>query len=126
MALFPAPELPAQRLEILSGASRQVHLRGGATVVCVSGSLLVVEPPYRSEVPPGRHLPPPVRLNAGESYPLPEGGPLMLTALCRSQAICLDVPSAGQRFWAVARGVFRAVSKNNRQNGLGALHKISK
>ncbi|CAB3730284.1 hypothetical protein LMG3458_04780 [Achromobacter deleyi] len=126
MALFPAPELPAQRLEILSGASRQVHLRGGATVVCVSGSLLVVEPPYRSEVPPGRHLPPPVRLNAGESYPLPEGGPLVLTALCRTQAICLDVPSPAQRFWAIARGVFRAVSKNNRQNGLGALHKISK
>ncbi|RBL81093.1 hypothetical protein DDE05_46820 [Streptomyces cavourensis] len=126
MALFPAPELPAQRFDILSGATRQVHLRSGATVVCVSGSLLIVEAPYRAEVPPGRHLPPPVRLNAGESYPLPQGGPLVLTALGRAQAICLDVPGPWQRFWAVVRSIFGVIRKNNRQNGLGALHKISK
>lgn len=126
MALFPTPDMPAQRFEILSGASRQVRLRGGATVICVSGSLLVVEPPYRSELPPGRYLPPPLRLNAGESYPLAESGLLTLTAINRTQAICVDAPGMAARIWAVAARFFRAASKNNPQDSLGALHKISK
>lgn len=126
MALFPTPETPAQCFEILSGASRQVRLRSGATVICVSGSLLVVEPPYRSEWPPGMHLPPPVRLNAGESYHLPENGALTLTAINRSQAICIDVPGFAARIQAVAALFFWALSRNNRPNRVGALHKISK
>ena len=126
MALFPTPEMPALRFEILSGASRQVRLRGGAIVICVSGSLQIVESPYRSELPPGTYLPPPVRLNAGETYYLPESGPLTLTALSRSQVICTDAPGVAARIWAVAARLFRATSKNNAPNGLGALHKISK
>ncbi len=126
MALFPTPAMPAQRFEILSGASRHVRLRGGATVICVSGSLLVVESPYRSELPPGMYLPPPLRLNAGETYYLPESGPLTLTALSRSQAICTDAPGFAARIRAVAARFFRVSSKNNWLKGLGALHKISK
>ncbi len=126
MTLFPAPEMPAQRFEILSGASRQMRLRGGATVVCVSGSLLVAEPPYRAELPPGTYLPPPLRLNAGEIHYLPESGPLTLTALSRTQVICTDAPSLAARIRAAAGRFFWLLSRNNRANGLGALHKISK
>lgn len=126
MAFFPAPEPRSQRIELLAGASRQVRLRGGALIVCTSGSLMVAEPPYRSDMPPGRYLPPPMRLNAGESHCLPEGGPLTLTAVGQAQAICLDPPGLLARVAAFATGFFGPESKNNRSNPLGALHKISK
>lgn len=74
MALFSAPDPHSQRFDLPSGASRQLRLRGGATVICVSGRVLVAEPAYRSELPPGTYLPPPTRLHAGESFFLPEGG----------------------------------------------------
>ena len=89
MALFPAPEPRSQHIDLLAGASRQVRLRGGALIVCVSGSLMLAEPSYRSDMPPGRYLPPPMRLNAGESHCLPEGGPLTLTAVGQMQACLL-------------------------------------
>lgn len=126
MALFPAPEPRSQRIDLLAGASRQVRLRGGALIVCTSGSLMVAEPPYRSDMPPGRYLPPPMRLNAGESHCLPEGGPLTLTAVGQAQAICLDPPGLLARVAAIATVFFGSESKNNRPNSLGALHKISK
>lgn len=125
MVLFPAPEPRSQRFDLLAGASRQVRLRGGALIVCVSGSLMVAEPPYRSDMPPGRYLPP-MRLNAGESHCLPEGGPLTLTAVGQAQAICLDPPGLLARVAALATVFFGPESKNNRSNALGALHKISK
>ncbi len=126
MALFSAPETRSQHIDLLPGASRQVRLRGGALIVCVSGGLMVAEPPYRSDMPPGRYLPPSMRLNAGESHRLPEGGSLMLTAVGHAQAICLDPPGLLARVAAFATGFFGPESKNNPPNALGALHKISK
>lgn len=106
MALFSVPEPCSQRIDLLAGVSRQVRLRGGALVVCLSGSLMVSEPPYRSDTPPGRYLPPPMRLNAGESHCLLEGGALTLTAVGQTQAICLDPPGLLTRVAALVAGFF--------------------
>nr|WP_312486056.1 hypothetical protein [Achromobacter ruhlandii] len=126
MALFPAPDPHSQRFDLPSGASRQLRLRGGATVICVSGRVLVAEPAYRSELPPGTYLPPPTRLHAGESFFLPERGTLTVTALGKAQLICLQAPGAKAWILAFARCLRRLVGKNNQPNGLGALHNISK
>ncbi|MGE8655540.1 MAG: hypothetical protein ACN6O8_02155 [Achromobacter sp.] len=126
MALFPAPAPRSQRFDLLCGASRQMYLRGGATVVCVTGSLMLAEPAYRSDVPPGVYLPPPARLHAGESFVLAERGPLTLTALTPAHVICLERPGAMAWIRAIA-GCWRGLAhKNNPAGRLGALHNISK
>lgn len=126
MALFPAPDPHSQRFDLLSGASRQLRLRGGATVICVSGSVMVAEPAYRSDQPPGTYLPPPTRLHAGESCFLPERGPLTVTALGKAQVICLQSPGAKAWIQAFAGRLWRLANKNNPSDRLGALHNISK
>ncbi|CAB3862104.1 MAG: hypothetical protein ACWGIK_13995 [Achromobacter pulmonis] len=126
MALFPAPQPHAQRFELLCGASRPLRLRAGATVVCVSGSLVVAEPPYRSELPHGRYLAPPARLHAGESHYLAERASVILTALVRAEVICLQPPGAIARILAFAARLPGLADKNNGPGGVGALHKISK
>lgn len=126
MAFFHTPEPHSQRFELLCGASRALRLRGGTTVVCVSGSLMVVEPPYRSELPPGTYLPSPARLHAGERYYLAERAPLVLTALARAEVICLQPPGVMAWISAFAGRLAGLAGKNNRPGGVGALHKISK
>lgn len=126
MTPFPAPDPHSQRFDLLSGASRQLRLRGGATIVCVSGSVMVAEPAYRSDLPPGTYLPASTRLHAGESFFLPERGALTVTALGKAQVICLQSPGAMAWIQAIASRLRRLATKNNPSNGLGALHNISK
>ncbi len=101
MALFSAPEPQSLRFDLPAGASRQVRLRAGAAVVCVSGRLIAIDPSYRPDLPPGARLAPSPPLNAGETYCLAEGGWLALSAVTSAQVICLDPPGMAARAVAV-------------------------
>lgn len=126
MALFTAPEPQSLRFDLPAGARRQVRLRAGAAVVCVSGRLTAVEPSYRPDLPPGGRLAPPPSLNAGETHCLAEGGWLALTAVTSAQVICLDPPGMAARAVAVLARLLRLRWGNRAPARLGAMHKISK
>lgn len=126
MAFFSAPEPRSLRFDLPAGASRQVRLRAGAAVVCVSGSLTAIEPSCRPDLPPGGRLAPPPPLNAGETYCLAEGGWLALSAVTSAQVICLDPPGMAARAVAVLARLFHLGRGDCAPAHLGAMHKISK
>ncbi|MFY1878550.1 hypothetical protein [Achromobacter xylosoxidans] len=126
MALFSAPEPQSLRFDLPAGASRQVRLRAGAAVVCVSGRLIAIDPSYRPDLPPGARLAPSPPLNAGETYCLAEGGWLALSAVTSAQVICLDPPGMAARAVAVLARLLHLGRGNCAPARLGAMHKISK
>lgn len=126
MALFSVPEPQSLRFDLPAGASRQVRLRAGAAVFCVSGRLTASEPSYRPDLAPGGRLAPPPPLNAGETYCLAEGGWLALTAVTSAQVICLDAPGMAARAMSVLARLLRLGRGNSAPARLGAMHKISK
>lgn len=126
MALFSAPEPKSLRFDLPAGASRQVRLRAGAAVFCVSGRLTAIEPSCRPDLPSGGHLAPPPPLNAGETYCLAEGGWLALSAVTSAQVICLEPPGMAARAVAVLARLLRLGRGNCAPVRLGAMHKISK
>lgn len=116
----------ARRLEIASGASRQLTLRAGATVVCLAGSVQVEEPLTGSEAAGGLPLPVSTRVNAGEAHGFGYGGAIRVTAIGPAELICLDVPGPLHRVLRLAANIFRTNDRKNTNNRLGALHKILK
>lgn len=126
MTAHHAPDTPAHRLEIAPGASRLLALRAGATVVCTDGSVRVEERANGSEAAGGLHRTVSVRVNAGEAHALAYGGAVRLTAIGGAQVICLDAAGPARRFLGLASDFFQRILPKNRNNGLGALHKISK
>ncbi|MFD4837792.1 hypothetical protein ACFWP0_09805 [Achromobacter sp. NPDC058515] len=126
MATHTAPDTPARRMEIPSGASRLLALRAGATVVCTDGSVRVEELANGPEAAGGLHCAVSVRVNAGEAHGLAYGGAVRLTAIGAAQVICLDVSGPASRIFLQATGFFQRILAKNRNNSVGALHKISK
>ncbi|UIP19529.1 hypothetical protein [Achromobacter deleyi] len=126
MAPHTAPDLPAHRLEIAPGASRLLALRAGAAVICTEGSVRVEETANGSEAAGGLHRVVSARVNAGEVHGVAYGGSVRLTAIGGAQVICLDAEGSGSRFFRQATALIQRILPKNRNNSLGALHKISK
>lgn len=126
MAPDTAHQTPAHRLEIAPGASRLLALRAGAAVICTEGSVRVEEIENGSQAAGGLHRVVSARVNAGEVHGVAYGGAVRLTAIGGAQVIYLDVEGAGTRFLRRATGFFQRILPKNRNNSLGALHKISK
>ena len=122
----PVPDAQARRLALDAGASRQLVLRAGATVVCVAGSVRVDEPVTGPEAAGGLPGAVSVRLNAGEGHGLAYGGVARVTAIGRAELICLDRPGLADRLLRLASAFLGLGEAGNRKNSLGALHKISK
>ncbi|MPT39579.1 MAG: hypothetical protein E2603_13985 [Achromobacter sp.] len=116
----------ARRLEIAAGASRQLTLRAGATLVCVTGSVSVEEASAGVQAAGALGLPVSARVNAGEAHGVGYGGVVRVTAIGSAEVICLDVPGPLDRFLRLAANIFRMNGAKNTNNRLGALHKISK
>ena len=76
------------RLDLASGASRTFLLRAGASIVCLSGSLLIDAPRLAENGAPC----PPLRLNASEAQGVGHGGVLRITAIGAAQLVCLNPP----------------------------------
>ncbi|MGH8819558.1 MAG: hypothetical protein ACREX5_23380 [Achromobacter pestifer] len=116
----------ARRLEIASGASRQLMLRTGATVICIAGSVRVEEPSTGAEAAGSLSLPVSTRVNAGEAQRIGCGGVVRVMALGPAEVIYQDVPGPVSRFLGLVANIFRMNQAENTNNRLGALHKILK
>ncbi|MCY1513744.1 hypothetical protein D9M68_482560 [compost metagenome] len=121
-----APDAQARRLVLAAGASRQLVLRAGATVVCVDGSVRIDEPVTGPEAAGGLPGPVSVRVNAGEGHGLAYGGVARVTAIGHAEVLCLEWPGLAGRLLRRATAFFGLANAGNRKNSLGALHKISK
>lgn len=126
MAPHTTPDTPARRLHIPAGASRLFALRPGATVICTEGSLRVEESATGPEAAGGLPGAVSVRVNMGEAHGVAYGGAVRLTAIGDARVICLDPPHALSRLFPQLAGFLRAIWAKNRNDGVGALHKISK
>ncbi|KGD85610.1 hypothetical protein JL37_29605 [Achromobacter sp. RTa] len=116
----------ARRLVLAAGASQQLVLRAGATVVCVDGSVRIDEPATGPEAAGGLPRAVSVRVNAGEGHGLAYGGVARITAIGRAEVLCLDRPALAHRLLGRASDFFRRKMAETRKNPVGALHKISK
>ena len=121
-----APDALARRFELAAGSSRKLVLGAGATLVCVSGSVRLLEPATGPEAAGGLPGAVSVRINAGEGHGLAYGGVAQVTAIGPAELICLDRPGLAQRLLRAAAAFFRADPAGNGKNVMGALHKISK
>lgn len=122
----PAFESQALRIDLSAGAGRRLALRPGAAVICAEGSVTVEENIKGSEAANALDRVVAVRVNAGESHVVAYGGAIRLTALRDARLMCLDAPGLAQPLYRMAAAIFRCFLPKNRNNRLGALHKISK
>lgn len=111
-----APDMQARRLALAAGASRQLVLRAGSAVVCVSGSVTVDEPVTGPEAAGNLPGAVSVRINAGEGHGLGYGGVARLTAIGSAEVICLEPPGLSGRLLRQVSAFFRAAMAKNQKN----------
>jgi hypothetical protein len=121
-----APDIRARRLALAAGASRQLVLRAGATIVCVDGSVRVDESVIGLEAAGGLPGAVSARVNAGEGHGLAYGGVARITAIVPAEVICLDRPGLASRLLRHITAFFWPGRAEIQTDVLGALHKISK